>query len=163
MHGAAYDFVAACCQRWRPQSPIYEVGALDINGSVRGLFGGPYVGIDLHPGRGVDVVGDARVYVPAFQPATIVCCEVLEHTPHAAALLAHLGTVLAPGGVLILTAAGPRRAPHSGLDGGPLRAGEYYGNVTPNALARWLDAAGLTLLLVELGPLQADVYAVATA
>jgi hypothetical protein len=39
--------------------PTLEVGSLDVNGSLRRFFGGPYFGVDTRVGPGVDVVASA--------------------------------------------------------------------------------------------------------
>jgi hypothetical protein len=160
MHADARAFVAEACRRWPPRGPVYEIGSRDINGGVRDLFAGlEYLGVDCAPGRGVDVVADALSYRPAWHPATIVCCEVLEHTAEAAGILSHAARLLEPGGRLFVTTAGPSRAPHSAVDGGRLRPGEYYAGISTNTLALWLVGAALEIL--ELVAHGEDVYAAA--
>jgi SAM-dependent methyltransferase len=121
---------------------VVEVGSRDINGSVRPLIDcKTYTGIDLAAGPNVDVVGDA---FDMRHPCDLaVCMEVLEHEPRAEALVAHMASWLRPGGAMLVTAAGPGRAPHSAHDGGGLRPGEHYANIDPADLAAWLEAAGL--------------------
>src|SRR5262245_62083953 len=126
MHLEAYAFVQGMAHE-RPRGPVLEIGGRNINGTVRGLFvGDPYCAIDLTPGPGVDVVADGASFAPLAAPACIVCCEVLEHTGAAAAIVRNAHRILRPGGILLLTAAGPGREPHSAIDGGDLRPGEYY-------------------------------------
>jgi hypothetical protein len=160
MHAAAFAFVKAAAELYALRAPVYEIGSRNINGSVRSLFPtGAYWGIDLQPGPDVDCVADACTYRPPCAPRTVICCEVLEHAREAATLVRRIGDVLAPEGVAVLTMAGPTRAPHSGIDGGVVRAGEFYRNVTPSMLEAWLEYAGLRVaVLLERG---ADVYAVA--
>lgn len=152
MHPQAY----AAVQRLRPPSVthVYEVGSLNINGTVRPVFPDAvwYHGIDVVPGPGVDAVADAETYIPPLVPDCIVCCEVLEHAPRAEALLRRLGALVAHGGQVIVTCAGPDRRPHSGVDGGDLRDGEFYRNLSAAQLAAWLQAAGLTRVRVEQAP-----------
>jgi SAM-dependent methyltransferase len=121
---------------------VVEVGSRDINGTVRSLVDcKTYTGIDLAAGPSVDVVGDAFDLRHACD--LVICCEVLEHEPRPAELVAHMASWLRPGGAMMLTAAGPGRAAHSAHDGGPLQAGEHYGNIDPGDLAEWLTGAGL--------------------
>jgi hypothetical protein len=142
MHAAAFGYVARVVLGPPPLPPrraVLEMGARDINGSVRQLFAGArYLGIDLEAGHGVDVVADAQAYTPPFTPDTVVCCEVLEHTPHGAAILANAYRMLAPYGLLIVTCAAMGRAAHSGGDGGPLREAEWYANIGKAQLQDWL-------------------------
>lgn len=84
-----------------------EVGSLDVNGSVRSLFGDPYVGVDMRPGPGVDVVATADAL--PFDDASfdvVVSTEMLEHDPSPWLSLAEMGRVLRPGGHLLLTTRG---------------------------------------------------------
>lgn len=144
MHAAAHAYVARLADARGPVGLVVEVGSLDINGGVRGLWQAEtYVGVDVVPGPGVDVVADGATYQAPGPVDVAVCCEVLEHTPHGAAIVANLARQLTPGGWLVLTAAGPDRAPHSAVDGGPLRPGEWYRNVTTAELWAYLLLAGL--------------------
>jgi len=159
MHAAAYRFVESVASKCR--GPVYEIGSRDINGSVRPLFGAvKYLGVDLKPGPGVDVVGDALDYLPPFEPQTVVCCEVLEHCAAAILLVMHACGLVPPGGALILTTAGAERPPHSALDGGPLRPFEFYLNWPRVQLESAIVAHGLTVLRIIETPL--DVYIWAT-
>lgn len=157
MHSEAYDYVQSVSV---PDGAVLEIGARNINGSVRGLFPGrPYVGIDIAPGPDVDVVADGSAYAPEAPPAVVVCAEVLEHAENAAAICAQAHRVLSPGGVFIVTAAGDGRAPHSCIDGGQLRDGEYYANVSAHQLAGWLS--GFADVQIRENPAAKDIYATA--
>jgi SAM-dependent methyltransferase len=165
MHPEARAFVAGVAPRVAARW-VVELGALDFNGSVRDLFPSArgYTGVDLVAGPGVDVVADAADWRPlphAPAPDLVVCCEVLEHTPHPEAVVRNAAAMLAPGGRLVVTAAAPHRAPHSAVDGGPLRPGEHYRNVAPDALVGWLTLAGCALEAFEEHPDRGDVYALA--
>ena len=142
MHKAAFQYIA---QALRPNGGIegkriLEIGSRNLNGSPRALCAGAaaYIGIDRVSGRDVDIVCDAAVYEPVELFDIVLCAEALEHTDTPAAIIACAWRSLVPGGVFILTAAGESRAPHSGVDGGELRAGEHYQNVTETALRSWL-------------------------
>lgn len=137
MHDAARDFIAKHAKRCK--GPVLEVGSRDINGGVRDLLPKTgYVGIDLMPGKGVDEVIDIRDYEGDTKFATVVCCEVLEHHPAPAELIDAMADNLLKGGTLLITAAGPDREPHSGIDGGHLRDEEFYANIDPADLEAWL-------------------------
>lgn len=149
MHAAAFSFVATAAREFEAKGPVYEIGSRNINGSVRGLFHdvGLYIGIDVVGGPGVDLVADGATYTPPIMPRTVVCCEVLEHTAAAEVIVKQAATVLEPGGLLIITCAGPGRDAHSAVDGGPLRAGEHYRNIHPYEVAAWATDAGVDELL----------------
>lgn len=159
MHDAAFQFVARV-RAGLDVARVLELGAYIVNGSVRPLFAGcGYVGVDTRPGPGVDIVADAETFDGGGAYDCVVTTEMLEHTPNPAAVIAAARRSLAPGGWLILTAAGPERAPHS-CDGGPVvPAHEHYGNITPEDLRAWL--AGWDAVTVEHNPQAGDVYALA--
>ena len=101
---------------------------------------------------------------PRYTPDRMFDCalhlEVAEHTPDWRIHMRHARDCLALGGMLIFTAAGPNRAPHSAVDGGPIRDGEHYENVDPDELAGVLvELFGWSF--VDTTPDHADVRAVA--
>lgn len=143
MHQRVREFVAANV----PSKAKYvvEIGARDINGGVRDLFGdAKYHGIDIEPGRGVDEVADACSWEPPAKtrPDVVVCLEVFEHSEMWPDIVMQVGSWAKPGTVFLITAAGPKRKPHSAVDGAELRDGEWYENVRPGALQEVLEAAG---------------------
>jgi hypothetical protein len=161
LHTEAFGFVSYAVDG-REFGSVLEVGGRNVNGSVRDLFpGATYTAMDIAPGEGVDVVADAADWKPTATFDCVVCCEVFEHTPRWPEILATMAAALDIGGTAIITAAAPPRLPHSAVDGGPLRVGEYYGNVEPQLLAKEMAAAGFSGQ-VSGDDLHGDVYAVAT-
>ena len=79
---------------------------LDI-GAQNGPYGALFpdrVGLDIRPGIGVRVIGDAQalgIRSAAFE--IILCTEVLEHLPEPQAAVDEMFRVLEPGGLLLLT------------------------------------------------------------
>ena len=51
------------------------------------------------------------------------------------------------------------RAPHSAVDGGPLRHGEYYRNVEPDVLRAQLLTAGAEAVTLHVDRWRGDLYA----
>jgi len=164
MHAAAFKFVADAVAAYplRPGLTV-ELGARNINGTIRGLFPAPYVGVDVRPGPGVDVVADGAIWRPdesyGTRAARVVCCEVLEHTAAAPVICHNAWRMLELAGVFYVTAAAPGRAPHSATDGGPVRKGEYYRGVAAELLADWLAPFDHHAVLED--PEAGDVYAIA--
>jgi SAM-dependent methyltransferase len=159
MHLAARRFVQSVIGRLRPASNILEIGSRDVNGSVRKLFPNiRYTGIDTTPGPGVDIVADGGRFrwLDCFD--LVLCLEVLEHAENARAVCRNAYDLLDPNGVFLVTAAGPERLAHSGVDGGPLRAGEYYRGVTAELLREWLALFAVVLIDVSQ---PTDIYALA--
>lgn len=168
MHTEAYQFLCSALdmaayllrqerRTWR----VVEIGSRNVNGSPRGLIEpcAWYVGVDLRPGRGVDLVADAAdglILSPrAFDLA--VCAEVMEHTAAGNLICANVVRWLRPGGVLLVTCAGPARQPH-GVDGRAVGPGEYYRGVSEEELATWLAPYGAALTWDRSGQ---DTYALA--
>lgn len=143
MHPEARDFVAQAVQEMGPFERTVEFGSHDINGTIRDLFAGSFLGVDPQPGPGVDVVADAGEWHTDQPVDCVVCCEVFEHLADWRGLIASAALALRTGGVVIITAAGPGRGPHSAVDGNALRPGEHYANIEPDelgeALGEWFD------------------------
>lgn len=85
---------------------VLEVGALNVNGTVRGLFTGPYLGTDMRPGAGVDHVCDAHDLGFGADFDLIISTEMLEHDSAPWLSLARMRMCVREGGHLLLTARG---------------------------------------------------------
>lgn len=136
MHDAARNWMAGMRDKLYGYSTpefVVDVGGRNVNyGTIRSLFSDArtYVAIDLYEGEGVDWVGDFLDYAPPEPVDLVVCMEVFEHAPMWRELVEHAASILAEAhGRLLCTAATTGRLPHSGIDGGPLRHGEWYQNV----------------------------------
>jgi hypothetical protein len=83
VHRSVYEWVASQVAVHDLRSrPVLEVGSLNVNGSVRGLFSGPYTGTDMRAGPGVDRVVNAHElasYALSEAPGVVLCLEMLEH------------------------------------------------------------------------------------
>lgn len=93
---------------------ILEVGALNVNGSLRDhcTQHNPalYIGVDMVPGPGVDVILPAEHLSNVFAEEAfdlIICTEMLEHAEHWYACLAEMISVLRLGGTMLLTTRSP--------------------------------------------------------
>lgn len=162
MHAEAHAWVARYAAV--EAVAVLDIGGRNINGTVRDLFPGadPYTALDIRDGDGVDIVADAATWSPDREYDVVVCTEVFEHTPDWPQICKTMGAALRPGGLVILTMAGPGRAPHSAVDGGwSLHPGEYYGNVDPHELERVLADCGFAGIVVDYQPSPADTRAVA--
>lgn len=120
---------------------VLEVGSLNINGGARELCpdAARYFGVDKVAGPGVDLVADARELGPDEPFDLVICNEVLEHDAAPGEVIAAIARCLKPGGHLILTCASDGRKPHSAYGAEHPLDGEYYGNVSPGALAGYLS------------------------
>ena len=161
MHPAAFAYV----QRIRPLvsgdvKRGVEFGAFDVNGNARGLFPSvSFYGIDMRPGPNVDEVIDARDFDGKGEYDLVLSTEMLEHAPRPSEIVDSAWRALRPGGYLVLTAAGPERAPHCNNGGHIVPPDEHYGNIEPEALRSWLEDWKVFDLWHS--PQDGDVYAVA--
>jgi SAM-dependent methyltransferase len=111
MHRSVMDWVAAQVKRLGVAGrDTLEVGALDVNGSVRRLFTGAYVGVDMRDGPGVDIVCNAHDLKDEFfeHPGfgVVVCTEMLEHDDRPWESVQQMHAVALRSGLLIITARG---------------------------------------------------------
>jgi SAM-dependent methyltransferase len=174
MHAGAYKFIEWAVNRLPLRKSVCELGSRTViwdnhafahNGLVRPLFkeAERYIGVDIREGTNVDVIGNAADWRPNPPELfdTVVCCETLEHTNEGRGICKTAYDVLAPGGIFLVTAAGPGRNTHSCVDGGPvLYPGEFYNNVYPEMLAPWLEPFEFSMIDILTTP--TDIYALAT-
>jgi SAM-dependent methyltransferase len=142
------DFVRSQLRREDVQGrQVLEVGARDVNGSVRPLIEelepAGYVGIDIEPGPAVDVVCSAERLVSRFGADAfdvVVSTEVLEHVWDWRSVITNIKTVLRPTGIVLVTT----RSHGFGLHGYPYDFWRYepedmraiFGDFTILALER---------------------------
>ena len=160
MHPGAFEFVS----RFATSDPvsIIDIGGRDINGTCRPLFvTAKYLAIDLYPGPSVDVVCDALDYTPESLVDMVIIAEVFEHSSNWSEILTHSAMWLRPGGKILITCAGPGREPHSAIDGGEVRPGEHYANISQDQIAEELHYAGFVQIDVSGNEHWRDTYATA--
>lgn len=115
---------------------VLEVGSRNINGSPRQFFYGDYIGVDMVDGPGVDVISRAdRLPYGDRTFDVVVSTETLEHDPYFWLSISEMARVLAPGGLLLVTARGIGY-PHHEFP-------SDYWRFTVDALAHLFQYAGL--------------------
>lgn len=124
---------------------VIEVGACDVNGSVRPIIEahGPasYLGVDYAPGPRVDQVVDCTALVDTFGEASfdvVVTTEMLEHVRDWKACVANLVGIVAENGLLVVTT----RSPGFPFHGYP----EDHWRYTPQTMRAILEAFDLDVL-----------------
>lgn len=164
MHPAAFSFAAPRLIKAAPKR-VLEIGALDVNSTAQGLSlrallpDAAWHGIDSAEGPGVDEVASAADYRTRRTFECVISTEAMEHAERPEDIVACAARYLAPGGLLLLTAAAPERTPH-GCDGGAVQPGEHYRGITPDELRAMLD--GWDDVNVTHDAAAGDVYATAT-
>ena len=124
---------------------VLEVGACDVNGSVRPIIekGNPasYLGVDNAHGPRVDKVVDCGDLLATFGEGAfdiVVTTEMLEHVADWRRCMANLAAVVAVDGLLVLTT----RSPGYGYHAFP----EDYWRYSPEVMGRILEAVGLDVV-----------------
>lgn len=88
---------------------VLELGARNVTGSThRHLFPGAesYIGVDIHPGEGVDLVADAHRLSSFVAPATVdavFSVSVFEHLVYPWRAVLEINRVLKPGGLVYVS------------------------------------------------------------
>lgn len=92
------------------QKSILEVGSLNVNGSLRdyilSLDPGRYIGVDIFPGPGVDVICSADRLVERFGRDSfdvVISTEMIEHVRDWRTAITNMKSVLRPKGALCIT------------------------------------------------------------
>ena len=120
---------------------VLEVGSLDVNGTVRTFFQDcDYLGIDVGPGPGVDLVAAGHLFDAGDDTFdTVISCEVMEHNLFWTETFANMVRLTAPGGAVIMTCASRGRPVHGTPSASPdssphtVAAGwNYYRNLDPD-------------------------------
>ncbi len=115
-----------------------DVGSLDINGSLRSMFvDSTYVGIDLGPGKNVDVVSKAHEFQSDTEFDTVVSANCLEHDMFYRETLRNMVNLLRSGGLMVIGCASTGFPEHGTRKTTPKNApllpddwADYYKNLT---------------------------------
>lgn len=106
--------IAECFPSLFRGSRVLEVGSLDVNGSIREFFKDcNYTGLDIAPGKGVDVVCQGQDFdAPDGSFDVVISCEAMEHNPFWAETFQNMVRLCRPGGLVVFTCAGIGRPEH---------------------------------------------------
>jgi SAM-dependent methyltransferase len=141
-HPQQLGFIRAVSEHLSPDYAgwrVLEIGSYDVNGSIRPFFPrSEYVGVDLTPGPGVDVVceGDKLAHPDETYDLTL-SCECFEHNPQWRDTFMNMLRMTRPGGIVAVTCATTGRLEHGtartspAMSPGTLSANwNYYRNLT---------------------------------
>ena len=139
-------------KRYLPQyfrgTRVVEIGSLDINGSVRPHFqAAKYVGLDLGPGPGVDVVTPGHLFDEASGSYDCaVSANCFEHNPYWLETFVNMLRLVREDGLVLFTSASTGYREHgtrrSAPEASPHTVGlgwEYYRNLTERDFTSRLD------------------------
>lgn len=125
---------------------VLELGALDVNGNVRGPFEDcEFTGVDWIEGKNVDVVvkgGDIDVKPGSFH--VLLSANHLEHDPEWERTLTAGINAIVPGGLILLRWATRSSSPH-GPEFDPHGKQGYYPKDVPE-IHDWLIANGCQII-----------------
>jgi len=130
------------------QAKVLEVGSLDITGSVRQFYQScDYTGIDVAPGKGVDIVCQGQDFHEsdgAFDQ--VISCEAMEHNPSWRETFANMIRLTRAGGLVVMTCATHGRPEHGTTktepEASPLtveKGWDYYKNLGPSDFSDAFD------------------------
>ena len=93
---------------------VLDIGSFDVNGNEKPWFENcDFIGLDIGPGKGVDVVCPANEYdAPDESFDTIISCECWEHNTFYKESIINSVRMLKPGGYFIFTCATTGRPVH---------------------------------------------------
>tara|TARA_Y100000034_G_scaffold112577_1_gene146684 strand:+ start:561 stop:1154 length:594 start_codon:yes stop_codon:yes gene_type:complete len=93
---------------------VLDIGSFDVNGNEEMYFNEcEFIGLDIGPGKGVDVVCPANEYdAPDQSFDTVISCECWEHNPFYKESIQNAVRMLKSGGYFIFTCATTGRPVH---------------------------------------------------
>lgn len=149
MHDTAYEHGRLFFELyWQPNfEVIVDLGSQDVNGSLRDHCppGSQYVGLDMEPGRGVDLVVEPGASLPFADSSVdvVVSTSAFEHDVFFWETFLELARVIRPGGLVYINAPS-----NNDFHRYPLDCWRFYPDAGV-ALAKWAVARGVPVELVE--------------
>lgn len=128
---------------------VLDIGSLDINGNNRYLFENyKYIGVDVGPGKNVDVVCKGHEYTSDEKYDIVISSECFEHDMFYSETIKNCVHLTKPGGLFTFTCASTGREEHGTRRSKPQDApllnddvewGDYYKNLTEYDIRDVLD------------------------
>jgi ubiquinone/menaquinone biosynthesis C-methylase UbiE len=147
---------------WFDGVQVLEVGSLNINGTVRDFYNATrYVGVDIGPGPGVDVVsGGEKLDYPDNSFDIAVSAECFEHNPEWVATFTNMHRMANT--AVLITCASDGRPEHgtSRTDrGSSPHTGDYYRNLNQQDFEQHFDLQAMfSEHAFEYNPESQDLY-----
>jgi hypothetical protein len=143
---------------------VLDIGSLDINGNNRFLFEESlYIGVDVGPGKNVDVVCPGHLFTSKFLFDVVISTECFEHDIHYKETILNAVSLTKPGGIFLFTCASTGRKVHGtstkGLKDNPfLPWSDYYKNLTEEDVREVLDCSKFSEFYFEYYQPHRDLY-----
>jgi SAM-dependent methyltransferase len=127
---------------------VLDIGSNDLGGGPHLLLKSrEYIGVDLGPGKNVDLIsGGQDVELPSNYFDVVMSSECFEHNPYWRSTLHNMVRMTKPGGLVVFSCAGIGRQEHgtsrSFAEAAPLAiqiGQEYYGNVSKRQVQATID------------------------
>ena len=135
---AFINFVANRFNLLGSEIVVVEIGSQDVNGRASDSFlltnRSVWIGLDIGPGKNVDfVIPGELIQLPDSWADMAISTECFEHTPKWREILINMIRITRPGGMIVLTFAGPGRRAHGTIDTKSIPSPyttDYYRNVS---------------------------------
>lgn len=142
---------------------VLDIGSLDINGNNRFLFEeSTYLGIDLGPGKNVDVVCPGHLFKSENKFDIVISTECFEHDAFYKETILNAIDLTKSGGVFVFTCASTGRPVHGTSKAHPGVSpftNDYYKNLTEEDIREFLDVESFFLEhKFEYNPISRDLY-----
>lgn len=148
---------------------VLDIGSLDINGNNRFLFKNyKYIGVDVGPGRNVDVISKGHEYKSDEKYDIVISTECFEHDMFYPETIKNCVELTKIGGLFTFTCASTGRPEHGTRKSKPqdapliineLEWGDYYKNLTENDIRGVLDVDKIfSEYYFEYNPKSYDLY-----
>ena len=146
---------------------VLDIGSLDINGNNRYLFEDyKYIGLDIGPGKNVDVVSKGHEYNTEERFDIIISTECFEHDKFYDKTIRNAIRLLKPGGLLLFSCATTGRHPHGIAEHCPessphshVEFDNYYKNVTEADVRETVNVAyEFSQYAFSTNPVSCDLY-----
>ena len=144
MHQSSLRHVEDLLSRYAARAGVLaDIGSMDVNGTYRHLFPGwRYIGVDMEPGPGVDIVARKPYRYPLASESVdlVICGQAFEHMEYFWLGWLEICRIVKHGGLIFLLA--PSRGPEHRY---PVDCWRFYPDGF-KALAKW---AGVEILEVS--------------
>jgi SAM-dependent methyltransferase len=149
---------------------VLDCGSLDINGNNRELFTAcDYTGLDVGPGKGVDVICPTHEFDAALESFDVVLStECFEHDMHYIESLRKIASLLRPSGLFFFSCASTGRAEHGTTrslpQDSPLTVSmpewsNYYKNLIEEDIRDAIDVDAIfSTYAFDYNPMACDLY-----